>query len=151
MEKFKEVITDKGVIYYYIIDGGSFFDYIVFFRKVIKEVPAKLFGLIPPKKVEKYYVMSGDRKNNMDDFLQSQENLIGNISPNTYSNDDISSFYLDRGKSPEERIEQIKQKIELVLKMENSFNPNWDGIMVKDKAKLRDLLIDDLIQNGDNG
>lgn len=137
MDHFKEVITDKGILAYEIIDGKSYYDYLVVYRKYVKKTSPKFFGLIPEKEVVNYIPMRG-----------TNSHYVKTIERHKYMGDgDISCFYLDRERSSEERLSDIKSSIEKCLKIENSFNPEWDGIMISDKAKLRELLIDDLLDD----
>jgi hypothetical protein len=139
----KRVITDKGVVYYHIVESSTY-DYLIIFRKRTKEIPSKLFGLIPSKKVDIYHVMKGETTR-----YDSDINLFDNIELEGYVDRSagirFSCFWLDHGKTIDERIEEIKSKIRKALRMENNSNPDWDGIMIEDKAKLRELLIDDLM------
>ena len=48
------------------------------------------------------------------------------------------------------RIENIKDTIEEALNDINDYDPEWDGVMIEDKAKLREILINKLGEDEEN-
>lgn len=113
--KLREVITDKG-IFYYKIEKSNTYDYLYLYEKKIE-------------KIEKWWSSK----------IEIKETLInvGQGNGTNYDNDEVY-FWLEQG---ENRIENIKSLIQKIIRDLIEFDPDWDGVVIEDKAKLRDILI----------
>jgi hypothetical protein len=130
--KFKierEVITDLGIVRYEI-QNNSVYDYLFLSMKKLEKKKIKKYGFFGKEKeveIVNYKELPGES------MLYYGDNMIRK-----------QGFYLNKNDSKEQRINTIKKCIKSSFNMLESFDPEWDCVMVEDKSKLRDILINQL-------
>jgi hypothetical protein len=116
--EMREVVTDSG-LFYYQIEKSTTFDYLHLFTKKTKRTSSKLFGKeFNIKHTPEYTRIPGDGWD--------------------------KCHYLKKGV---DRIGEIKKVINKAINEHRNFDPVWDGIMCEDKALLRDILIEKILED----
>lgn len=117
--QLRKIITDKGV-FYYRIKLSSIFDYLFLYRKKTPSIWVNFVSF----------------------FYQSFKYTSIPAENIEFSNGDYYTYLNKKGN----RLDNIMESINKILIEYENFDPTWDGIMIKDKSKLRELVIDDLLE-----